>query len=291
MVNLRSVFTVAAGLVFASCQQDSKTIIPPKPAPVAEKKPAAGRRDLYTQLAEYYQSLIDTRNITVDTSWYANADSAERSPDAYSLIYRSQMGDDPDDFVEFPFTDMQFRYQQGDSQDYFLVRGQRFRETVYSSCNAFPISSIRRFHYGDGFYLVFNGHLQQFNGYGDRINFNYFFDLSATRVAADMYENRWPSVYSPFLYGDLNGDRQLDRLRFDGIMYPQWGCPDSVFGRKELACPDTITVTAEAYRNKKWQPLRDGAAKPYVLRLLVYEDRDTAVLGEHHWMREVRNPF
>jgi hypothetical protein len=286
-----TLFALAVMLLFASCRQAAETAIPPKQAAIAERTSGAEQRDLYVQLATYYQSLISTRNITPDTSWFANVDSADRSPEKYSLIFRSQLGDDPEKFAEFPFKDLQFRYHEGDSQDFFLVRGQRFRETVYTSGNAFPVSSIRRFHHKGGSYLVFNGHLQQYNGYGDRINFNYFFDLSSGRVVADMYENNWASVENPFLYGDLHDDCQLDRIRFDGIMYPQWGCPDSVFSNNELRCPDTITVTAETYRNKKWQPLRDRSGKPYFIELQAYEDRDTAILGAHHWMRELKSPY
>lgn len=256
-----------------SLQPDS----PAKP-PTAAPQPNP-REPLYA----FYESLLSGRQIVPDTSWYANLDPEECSADAFSSIARPMWGDDPHPYVDFPFTDLKLRYHEAAPHDYFTLRGQRFTETVYSSDNRFFISSIRRFSYRGGKYLVFNGGLRDYNGYGGRINFNYFFDLSGKKIVADMYENAWGSIYFPFLYGDLNGDSLLDRVRFDGQLYPTaFSLPDSL----AQTARDTITVTAETYENRKWRPLLDSHSKPYFIEVLV-DANDSVALGGQHWLRPV----
>jgi hypothetical protein len=90
-----------------------------------------------------------------------------------------------------------------------------------------------------------------------------------------MYKNFWWFVESPLLYGEVNDDSHLDRIRFDGYYMPS----DRPF--------DTVTITAETYRNLKWQPLTDSKGKPFFIELLINEDRWELKIGNSNWMKPV----
>jgi hypothetical protein len=176
--------------------------------------------------------------------------------------------------VLFPFRDFKVTYN-GNS---FTVNGQRIPETLYTGGNRFPIPSIRKFTYHGGKYLVFTGGLTEFNGYGGRIHFNYFFDLSQKKVVADMYQNSWEWVYEPFLYGDLNNDNNLERIRFDGTAGPS------------MDEYDTVTITAETYKNHKWVPLAGDGQKPYFIKVIFSLEKWMIKPVEEHWMHPVWRP-
>ncbi len=220
----------------------------------------------------FYRKLIDTSAMLLDTTWRKLLDKDINFEDAYIRLPAN--GDDPAQSVAFPFADLKFVYHN----TYFSINGQRVPEKLYTNGNRFPIPSIRKFSYHGGKYLVFTGRLTDFNGYGGRIHFNYFFDLSNKKVVADMYQNSWEWVYEPCLYGDLNKDTDLDRIRFDGIAGPS------------MQEYDTVTITAETYKNHKWVPLNSDDQRPYSIKVIFDLEKWMIKPVEEHWMHPVWRP-
>jgi hypothetical protein len=240
----------------------------------AYKADSIAQVNSFSRLLGFYNSLIEQQRVVIDTSWYQNlANDAGTFEEQEIMLPRG--GDDPADYVSFPFTDISMTYHDGGRRDYFQVNGSEIPETVYSSDNRFFVSNIYRFSYRSKNYLVFTGGPRDYNGFGDRINFNYFFDLSGSRIAADMYENSWGYVRSPLLYGDLNNDGRLDRVRFDGIARPS----ERPF--------DTVHITAETYQRPRWKSLVDARGKPYFIELLVEEGGYDLKIGNSNWVKPV----
>ena len=229
---------------------------------------SANQEKFHADLIGFYRGLINSSILTEDTSWRRNIDP-DLTLDDYSIsipVY----GDDPPTFTDFPLKDLHMSYHEGRDNYYFMINGKKFPETVYTGNNRFPANTIHRFTYKGGKYLVFGGGLRAYNGYGDRIHFNYFFDLTTSNITANMYENSWGWVDDVFLYGDLNNDGLLDRVVFDGVSRPSY-----------TSKYDTITFTAETYKGRKWQPLKDSAKQPYVIKVQVEEESMEKIIAQH----------
>lgn len=243
---------------------------------------AIGRNDtLKVPFEAFLNSLISSRNIVIDTSWKKNMDVDDEDSD-WLYIAIPKAGDDPDNFVKFPFKDIRLIYTLTNPGHYdnphyrFYINHQPM---PYDTLGEDPFfHHIIKFSYFGKKYLVLTGTLRDYNGYGDRVHFNYFFDLSKP-YKQDIYDNAWPFVSEPLLYGDLNNDHQLDRIKFDGVIYPSGFNADST--------KDTITITAETYHYGKWRPLKDNKGKPYYIHVACDDFDENMVICDYHWMRKI----
>lgn len=224
-----------------------------------------------TNIYNFLESLVSQKNVVIDTGWYKNWDSAE--------IALPQFGDSSDTLVKFPFKDILISYNtlswNNDKQPkyFFMVNNHKLADSVGNSDNDFS-RSIYKIDYMGSKYLIFTGNQRHFNGSGDRININYFVDLSDSNVVMDIYKNAWGYTSYPLLYGDLNNDEKLDRVKFDGI----WMAID-------IVC--VIHINAETYQSKKWQPLKDKNGQPYFIELYCDSDMKNLKLKKVHWMNPI----
>jgi hypothetical protein len=206
-----------------------------------------GHAPEYSQFQEYLMGLISTKNITEDTSWLAAIGQDDRDINITAPDTRS----DTDTTVcRFPFTDISMCYDGSQ----FTINEHRL--PVDKDDRSYPLitaSTIRRLRYRHLQFISMWGGPRDYNGYGDRVQFNYFFDISMPQPVQDIYTNYDGSIYHPLLYGDINGDTLLDRVVFDGVLYP--------------FCEDTceVTIAAQTYSNRRWQPLKDNNGKPIMI--------------------------
>ena len=247
----------------------------------AHALPPGCNDSIQVAFSDFLSSLIDSHDILIDSSWKKHIELDSQDRDWLNIAIPVN-GDDPDSFVVFPFADIKLAYAQVSISDgngnyrFFINKHAMPIDTV----GANPVfNHIIKFTYREHPYLVLTGGLRDFNGYGDRVHYNYFFDLIPP-YTQHIYENAWGITEEPQLYGDLNGDGQLDRIKFDGVMYPA--------GFNDNDKKDLITITAETYRNKKWQPLKDSKGKRYYIHVLCNDIDDGMVISDYHWMRKLK---
>lgn len=223
---------------------------------------------IHADINGFLGSLISGKNIAIDTNWYRYWDSTE--------IGIPQWGDDPDTFVRFPFKDIALSYHTiftddgtGD-KNFFSLNKQKFTDTVGNSNDQFS-SNIYKFSYRGQRYLSFTGNPRHFNGSGGRININYFFDLDQDRPLMDVYENAWGYADHPLLYGDLDDDAQLDRIKFDGVI-------------PGIDTTYVFRIDAETYKDHAWQPLKDKEGQRYFIELYCDGMMENLRLKSAHWM-------
>ncbi|MBA3829984.1 MAG: hypothetical protein H0X33_13670 [Taibaiella sp.] len=239
--------------------------------------------DRESSVFTFFDTLIDKRNIIIDSSWKQNMDSSsiEEGDGDFVYIGIPRAGDDPDSFVVFPFNDVKMTYTYIGSmykqKFYFIINGKRMPADTIGADPFFH--HIVRFTYFGKKYITLTAALRDYNGYGDRIHFNYFFDLSKP-FRQDIYENSWCDVRDVMLYGDLNNDHQLDRLKFDGVSYPAELISDTQ--------KNHMTIKAETYANGNWKPLKDKTGKPYYIHVTCNGYEDSLVIKDYHWMRKLK---
>jgi len=236
-----------------------------------------------SEFQQFLMSLISTRNMVPDTVWRRGLDDSEMQF-LNARLYKDD--DDPDtEGYDFPFNDLQMTYHiihigvdDGKNCEWGSQFTINYRKLpIDRNCDRNnPVvcaNTIRRYFYRHMHIMTMWGGPHDYNGYGDRIQYNYFFELSGKQPVQDIYSSIDGRVYHPDLYGDLNDDTLLDRLVFNGIMYPY--------------CDDTcsITISAQTYKNRKWQPLSDNKGKPYFIKVHTDGDMETAKVLTSHWMR------
>lgn len=256
-------------------------------AALHDTAPEVVRKDTATHLLNkesgldmcaFLSSLIDTAHIKEDTSW--RNDARDDMDEGNLYLSLPTAGDNPDNYIAFPFKDVRIKYVRVDStannpDNYrFYVNGCSMPKDTVGEDPEFHY--LKRFSYRGKPYLLVVGGLRSYNGYGDRVQYNYFFDLSKP-YKLDCFENSWLYVVQSALYGDLSNDGQLDRLTFDGAAYP------AGFGHD--GTKDTITIVAQTYSNRKWIPLKDAAGKPYYIHVVGNDYGDSLAVADHHWMR------
>ena len=249
--------------------------------PAHKKAKGVSGKKLAVDFHTFLEKQISQANIVYDRKWKRKIKDSE-----VYIIYNSYQ-DPPDTCFDFPFKDIRMTYCSIDlGPAYYQRHGSRWVSRFMINGRNLPIdyddqrvnpvitpATIRRFRYRDSKFIICWGHLQQYNGYGDRIQFNYFFDITKHRPMQDIYTNFDGMVDYPFLYGDLNNDTLLDRIVYDGISYPF--CEDSCI----------ITIKAQTYKNRKWLPLLDADKKPYYIKLLSDGMFEDLRILSYNWMK------
>ena len=208
---------------------------------VKETLPELSKRDLLV----FLEPLIDKSAIAIDTTWKKNPDDAE----GFLIPYSGREEEDP--FADFPLTGVRLRaYADG----HFELGKHVFPADSDSGRwnPSFDLCNLRRWRFEGRNFTTVTAHLRQFNGHGGRINYNYFF--SDAPPVQDIYENACGALYQPLLYGNLNGDTLLDRLVYDGFIYPNFESDTN-----------WVNVRAQTFRDNKWQQLKDAAGKEYFI--------------------------
>ena len=273
-------FCLLAGFVSAGQEGPKQSKQPGKKAPAAPMYEP-------TRLQTFMERQINADRIRYDNSWKKGMDDTD-----YYIIGIDQRLDTipAKNCNDFPFKDIKMKYcmytipiQKSpdgcDGAARFSINGHKM-PMDYDCERIDPMitpATIRRFNFLDKKFIIMWGGLKQPNGYGDRIQFNYFFDVSNLKhPVEDVYTNISGYVYYSILYGDLNNDNLLDRIVFDGISDP--------------FCDDTCTVRIEAqtYKNNKWRPLRDKKNRPYFIKVRTDGDMDDVKVVSSHWMKPLK---
>ena len=221
----------------------------------------------YEDASEFMRSLISFDGIKLDT---ACSFTEDRLPAVGG-------GDDSMDTspAVFPFKDIPIQYLGKE----FLVKNILIKDECPDSGERIGavLRSIRRFKYGKSEFVTCKGHLRSFNGSGGRITFNYFFDISRKSAIFNAYNNF--ELGDVFLYGDLDKNEQLDRIVFDGVLYPAESANRHFY--------NYVMIAAQTYTDKKWIPLKDKAGKAYKIKIKTDGDMGAFAIDSFYWMNKL----